>query len=104
MIVNLVGNAVKFSPNGAPVRVVTEGAPDGVTLRVTDHGLGISPRALPALFTRYERAGAADARGIGGAGLGLSIVREIAELHGGEAWAESEEGKGSTVSVRLLRG
>lgn len=102
VIVNLVGNAVKFSPNGDPVRVVTEASAGSVCLQVSDRGLGISPRKLPALFTRYEREGRMETRGISGAGLGLSIVREIAELHGGEAWAESVEGEGSTFSVRLV--
>ncbi len=101
MIVNLVGNAVKYSPDGEPITISTARDGSAVCLSVTDRGIGIAAEELPTLFVRYHRARSGEMKGIPGTGLGLAIVRELAQLHGGEAWAESVEGEGSTFVVRL---
>jgi signal transduction histidine kinase len=95
---NLVGNAVKFTPDGGTITV--RAAPDSGIVRfsVTDTGPGISADELPYVFDRYYQA---QRRNRDGIGLGLSIARGIVEAHGGRIWAESEEGKGSTFSFTL---
>ena len=101
VVTNLVGNAVRYSPDGAPVTVVTELLADEVEIRVVDRGIGIPADDLEAIFHRYQRSRSGLARGVSGTGLGLSIVREIVQLHGGAVWAESQEGEGSIFYVRL---
>lgn len=101
VITNLVGNAVRYSPEGEPVTVMTAMLPEEVEIRVTDRGFGIPEDDLETIFHRYQRSRSGLERGASGSGLGLSIVREIVELHGGTVWAESREGAGSTFCVRL---
>lgn len=101
VVTNLVGNAVRFSPDGEPVAVRTERLPDAVEIRVIDRGIGIPEDDLESIFHLYQRSQSGLARGVSGTGLGLSIVREIVALHGGVVWAESREGVGSTFCVRL---
>jgi signal transduction histidine kinase/DNA-binding NarL/FixJ family response regulator len=97
---NLLSNAVKFTPQGGSVsaRLARDGA--RVKLSVTDTGRGIAPEFLPHVFDRFRQADSATTRQYGGLGLGLSIVRHLAELHGATVEAESEgEGRGATFSV-----
>jgi PAS domain S-box-containing protein len=95
---NLVGNAVKFTPAGGEVQVGAERAADYVRFWVRDTGPGIEREHLPRLFDRFWQA----RRGHNsGAGLGLAIVRGIVEAHGGQVWAESEPGAGSTFHFTL---
>ena len=101
VMTNLVGNAVRYSPDGAPVTVTTELLPDDVEIRVVDRGIGIPAEDLETIFHRYQRSRSGLVRGVSGTGLGLSIVREIVEMHGGTVWAESREGEGSVFCVRL---
>lgn len=101
MIVNLVGNAIKYSPDGEPITISTAREGATVSLSVSDRGIGIAAEDLPTLFERYRRARSGEMKGISGTGLGLAIVRELAQLHGGETWAESVEGEGSTFFIRL---
>jgi signal transduction histidine kinase len=98
---NLVGNAIKFTPEGGTITV--RAAPDGAIVRfsVIDTGPGISADELPHVFDRYYQA---QRRNRDGIGLGLSIARGIVEAHGGRIWVESEEGKGSTFSFTLAAG
>ena len=98
---NLVGNAVKFTPDGGTITV--RAAPDGaiVLFSVVDTGPGIPRDELPHVFDRYYQAQRKNRDGIG---LGLSIARGIVEAHGGRIWVESEEGKGSTFSFTLAPG
>ncbi len=98
---NLVGNAVKFTPDAGTITV--RAVPDGDVVRfsVTDTGPGISADELPHVFDRYYQAQRKNRDGIG---LGLSIARGIVEAHGGRIWVESEEGKGSTFFFTLPPG
>jgi two-component system, OmpR family, sensor histidine kinase MprB len=92
---NLLDNAVKFSPPGAPVQVRLHAG----ELTVRDHGPGIPPADLPHVFDRFYRA--APARAVPGSGLGLSIVRQVADRHGGTVRAEPAAGGGTLVRFRL---
>jgi signal transduction histidine kinase len=97
---NLISNALKFTETGRIV-VGLERTGGGVTISVADSGVGISAEALSRLFGKFEQADASTTRRYGGAGLGLSICRELAELMGGSITAESEPGQGSTFRVNL---
>jgi signal transduction histidine kinase/CheY-like chemotaxis protein len=99
---NLLANAVKFTPQGGAVTVVLAGGSRELTVQVTDDGEGIDPAFLPHIFDRFRQADASTTRRHGGLGLGLSIVRQLVELHGGTASARSAgTGAGSTFLVRL---
>ncbi len=101
IIYNLLDNAVKYSHSNGIItlRAAVEG--DRVRISVSDEGIGIRESDLPRIFERFYRADKARSRELGGTGLGLSIVKHIAQLHGGTAEAESEPGKGTTISVVL---
>ena len=101
VMTNLVGNAVRYSPDGQPVTVLTDLLPEEVEISVVDRGIGIPHDELETIFDRYQRSRSGLARGVSGTGLGLAIVREIVELHGGTVRAESSDGAGSTFRVRL---
>jgi PAS domain S-box-containing protein len=99
---NLVSNAIKFTPRGGRVQVRLERIDSRVELTVSDTGKGISPEFLPHVFDRFRQADATTTRAYGGLGLGLAIVRQLVEMHGGTAHVESEgEGHGSTFTVTL---
>ncbi|CAM3393241.1 two-component system histidine kinase PnpS [Hydrogenibacillus schlegelii] len=101
IMLNLVVNAIQYTPEDgrAVVRAVDEGAT--VVLSVEDNGIGIPRRDLDRIFERFYRVDKARSRHSGGTGLGLSIVRHLVELLGGMIWVESTEGVGSTFFVRL---
>ena len=102
VIWNLLANAVKFTPDGGRVDVFVEPSNDHMEVRVVDTGQGISPEFLPHVFDRFRQADGATTRRHTGLGLGLAIVRQLVELHGGTVHAASEgEGRGSTFTVRL---
>jgi signal transduction histidine kinase/CheY-like chemotaxis protein len=98
VVSNLVGNAVKFTPEGGAVTLSCE--PDGEEVRfaVADTGSGIEPEQLPHIFGAFWQARHADRRGLG---LGLSIARGFVEAHGGRIWVESEPGRGTTFFFTL---
>ncbi len=98
---NLLNNAVKYSPTGGRITVTTRADHDQVRLDVRDEGLGIPPDALETIFERYSRVDSQATKDIPGTGLGLPIVRQIVQLHGGKVWAESELGRGSVFHVVL---
>jgi PAS domain S-box-containing protein len=99
---NMLSNAIKFTNRGGVVRVALAGSDEGFALSVSDTGPGIAPEFLPHVFERFRQADASAARRHGGLGLGLAIVRQIAELHGGTARVASEGlGKGSTFTLVL---
>lgn len=97
---NLLGNAVKYSPDGGEVVVQVTDLGDAAQICVSDHGLGIPAEALPRLFDRYFRV-AETAHRAPGLGLGLYISRVLVEAHGGRIWAESTPGEGSTIGFTL---
>ncbi|MED2085175.1 ATP-binding protein [Brevibacillus formosus] len=101
VFVNLISNAVKYSPHGGHVRVICRQDGDSLLVDVQDEGLGIPSEAIPHLFTKFYRVDNSDRREIGGTGLGLAIVREIVHMHHGEVAVTSESGKGSTFTVTL---
>jgi len=99
---NLLTNAIKFTPADGEILVKLEGVASRVEITVQDSGIGISPEFLPHVFDRFRQADPGTNRIHGGMGLGLSIVRQLVELHGGTVRAESEgEGKGTTFTVSL---
>jgi signal transduction histidine kinase/ActR/RegA family two-component response regulator len=99
---NLLTNAIKFTPEGGRIEVKSEIAGPRVEVTVRDTGIGIAPEFLPHIFDRFRQADPGTNRIHGGMGLGLSIVRQLVELHGGAIRAESQgEGKGATFTVSL---
>ncbi len=101
LVVNLVGNAVKFSPPTSRIEVRSVRRDAGVELRVTDEGRGVPEDQHERIFERFAQVDSSDARELGGTGLGLAISRQIAEQHGGHLWVESVAGQGSTFILRL---
>ena len=100
-VANLLENAVKYSDEGSAVEVEAAGRPGWVDVVVRDSGIGIPAKDLERVFERFYRVDRARSRDTGGTGLGLSIVRHVATNHGGEVLVESEEGVGSTFTLRL---
>ncbi len=97
---NLLSNAIKFTPPGGTVSIGIERAPGAATLTVADTGIGIDPDLLPFVFERFKQGDSSTTRRYGGLGLGLALVRHIAELHGGSVAAASPgQGQGSTMRV-----
>jgi len=99
-LMNLVGNALKFTREGH-VEVAVELRGDDLHYRVTDTGTGIAEDRLETVFGEFRQENATIAREFGGTGLGLSITKKFVEMHGGRIWVESELGKGSTFSFTL---
>jgi PAS domain S-box-containing protein len=98
---NLIQNALKYSPPAAPVWVAVRDCGAGVCVEVRDQGIGIPQDALPQLFERFYRAANVQEGRAGGIGIGLYVVKEIVELHGGYVTVQSTEGQGSTFTVYL---
>ena len=102
LLLNLVSNAIAYTPEGGTITLSLNLRPDGwVRVCVADTGIGISSENLPHIFDRFWRVDRARTRKAGGSGLGLSIAKSIAEAHGGTLEVESELGKGSTFEVLL---
>jgi signal transduction histidine kinase len=101
ILLNLVSNAVKYSPRGGIVRVCSQQRDRWLELVVSDQGVGIPPEARSRVFDRFFRVSSFETKGIPGTGLGLSIVKGLVELHGGRIWVESEVGRGSSFHVTL---
>jgi signal transduction histidine kinase len=100
-LVNLLGNAVKFSPRGGMVTIAVTRRDGGAMFSVRDNGRGIPADRLEAIFERFRQVDASDAREKGGTGLGLPIARGIVQQHNGRMWAESRPGEGSTLHFTL---
>ncbi|MCI0433079.1 MAG: PAS domain S-box protein [Gemmatimonadetes bacterium] len=103
VLTNLLGNALKFTPDGGAIELAAVQAGDEVTFSVRDNGPGIARAEMEHIFDRFWQAQRKGREGLG-FGLGLAIVRGIVEAHGGRAWAESEPGLGTTVSFTLPAG
>ena len=101
VLVNLIGNAIKFSEPHRPILVTGQVASSNITIKVIDQGPGIPAEALPRLFNRFYQVDSSAKRAGGGAGLGLYISKQIIEAHGGRIGVESELGKGSTFFFTL---
>jgi histidine kinase len=103
ILVNLVGNALQYTPAGGEITLSAERRSKEVLISVTDNGSGIPAEHLPHLFTRFYRVDKSRSRQAGGgSGIGLTIARHLVEAHGGRIWAESQgEGKGSTFTFSL---
>jgi two-component system phosphate regulon sensor histidine kinase PhoR len=100
-IVNLVGNAIKYSESDSEVRVDVEGREDEITISVSDDGCGIERKHLNRLFERFYVVDKGRSRNLGGTGLGLSIVKHIAQVHKGSVTVESTPMEGSTFTIHL---
>ncbi|MCW2850324.1 MAG: sensor signal transduction histidine kinase [Marmoricola sp.] len=100
-LVNLVGNALKFTPPGGRVDISAAPSEHEVTFSISDEGRGIPDQELEQIFERFHQVASSDANNKGGAGLGLTITRSIVERHGGRIWAQSEVGTGSTFRFTL---
>jgi two-component system phosphate regulon sensor histidine kinase PhoR len=99
VVINLLHNAIKFTPEGGQV-TVRVGQPDHeIRIEVTDTGIGIAAEDLPRIFERFYKVDRS--RATSGTGLGLAIARHLVETHGGRIWAESKVGKGSTFYFTL---
>ncbi len=99
VITNLAHNAIKFTSQNGKVNISTELSENSVLVKVSDTGIGISKENLPRIFERFYKAD--KARAGEGAGLGLAIAKHVIQAHGGNIWAESKEGKGSTFFFTL---
>jgi PAS domain S-box-containing protein len=100
-VLNLLSNAFKYSPDGGVVHLRGSRADGRAVVQVRDEGIGMSPETLERLFTKFYRADNTSTRGIGGTGLGLALVKEIATAHGGEVAARGELGHGSELTLAL---
>ena len=103
ILINLLGNAVKFNREFGSVTVSYESNDALHQLHIADTGEGIAPQHLPRIFERFYRTDTARSRSLGGTGLGLAIVKHLARLHGGEVIVESVVGQGSLFTVQLPR-
>jgi signal transduction histidine kinase len=99
VLINLLTNAIKFTPPGGAVTLEVDAEPERVVVRVRDTGIGIPTRDLPRLGKPFEQVCADPMLAKSGTGLGLALVRALVEKHGGQLRIESEEGRGTTVSV-----
>jgi heavy metal sensor kinase len=101
VIVNLLDNAIKYTPEGGSISVSVRGGSDKAVLTVTDTGIGISQEGQAHIFERFYRTDKARSRELGGTGLGLSIVKSIGAAHGGRVSVQSTEGRGSTFRFEI---
>jgi signal transduction histidine kinase len=102
VLINLLGNALRYTPAGGSVRVRIERRPDEVAFHVADTGIGIAPEHLPHLFERFYRVDKARSRALGGSGIGLTIAKALVEAHDGRIWAASAGvGQGAMFSFTL---
>ena len=101
-LTNLIGNAIKFSPNGGEIHLVARLLNlDEARIEVHDQGRGVPADKLESIFERFKQVDASDSRAKGGTGLGLAICKSIVEQHGGRIWAESAPGRGASFFFTL---
>ncbi len=101
VLINLIGNAIKFSPDYRSIQITVQQAEQTITVQVIDQGYGIPAEALPKLFDKFYQVNGFDLQANGGTGLGLHITKQIIALHGGRIGVQSELGKGSTFYFTL---
>jgi signal transduction histidine kinase len=100
VVVNLLDNAIKYTPNGGRIKLKITQEDGNAVLDVADDGIGIPPEALPHVFKRFFRVDGSRSRDQGGAGLGLSIVKSICDAHGARVEVSSTPGQGSRFRIR----
>ena len=103
IVLNLLGNAIKFTPNGGSASLSVEQTNDALVLVVSDTGIGIEPSAMQSLGEPFKQADSSISRRFGGSGLGLAICRKLLAIHGGALFIDSTPGKGTTVRVSFPR-
>ncbi len=103
IVLNLVSNALKFTPKGGEITLGLRSAGDHVEVDVRDTGIGIAADKLDVVFRRFEQADAGPSRRYGGTGIGLALVHELVKVHGGDVGVESDVGRGSRFWLRLPR-
>ena len=101
VLVNVLDNAIKYSPENPIIDVYTENVKDFVIIKVRDHGQGMSKVAQKRIFEKFYREHTGDIHNVKGHGLGLAYVKRIIEDHNGQIAVESEKGKGSTFIIKL---
>jgi two-component system phosphate regulon sensor histidine kinase PhoR len=101
VIVNILENAIKYSPNVPEIDIFTENVKDMVIIKVKDNGLGMSKIAQKRIFEKFYREHTGDIHNVKGHGLGLAYVKRIVDDHNGQVYVESEKGKGSTFIIKL---
>jgi signal transduction histidine kinase len=99
--INLLQNAIKFTPEGGQINIALTANDDCAVVKISDTGVGIAPEDQIHIFERFYKADRSRDRALGGNGLGLSLVKKIAQLHGGHISVESEPGKGAVFTVEL---
>ena len=103
VFINLVSNAITYSPNGGIVKIAIYDRHDKVSIKVKDSGIGIEKKEIPRIFERFYRIDKARSRNSGGTGLGLAIVKHIVEAHKGNIEVTSQVGKGTTFTIKLFK-
>ncbi|HEX2680046.1 MAG TPA: ATP-binding protein, partial [Candidatus Dormibacteraeota bacterium] len=101
VVSNLVNNAVKYSPEGGTVILASRVDGSSALISVTDTGVGIPADEIAHVFERFRRVRSGAAQSIPGTGLGLTIVKQIVEMHGGKIWVESAVGHGSSFHFTI---
>ncbi|MED3688526.1 cell wall metabolism sensor histidine kinase WalK [Peribacillus butanolivorans] len=101
VLYNIISNSLKYSPEGGQVTFRVRAAESFIVVSITDQGVGIPKNVIDKIFDRFYRVDKARARNLGGTGLGLAIAKEMVVAHGGKIWAESVDGKGTTVFFTL---
>ncbi|AZU64760.1 cell wall metabolism sensor histidine kinase WalK [Neobacillus mesonae] len=101
VLYNIISNALKYSPEGGQVTFSLKDKDDKIIVSVSDEGVGIPKESIGKIFDRFYRVDKARTRKLGGTGLGLAIAKEMVKCHGGNIWATSREGKGTTISFSL---
>jgi PAS domain S-box-containing protein len=101
VVYNLISNAIKYSPSGSKISLAIGANHHWASIQITDEGIGIPAEALPHIFKRFYRVANAAARGHRGSGIGLYVVKDVITRHNGQVEVSSEEGVGSTFTIRL---
>ncbi|MFB7638074.1 cell wall metabolism sensor histidine kinase WalK [Peribacillus butanolivorans] len=101
VLYNVISNSLKYSPEGGQVTFRVRAAESFIVVSITDQGVGIPKNVIDKIFDRFYRVDKARSRNLGGTGLGLAIAKEMVVAHGGKIWAESVDGKGTTVFFTL---
>jgi signal transduction histidine kinase len=101
ILLNLLANAIKFTPDGGRVDVAAAPSDGHVEISVADTGIGIAPKDQEVIFEEFRQVGSDEVRKREGSGLGLALARRFVELHGGRIWVKSEVGRGSTFTFTI---